>query len=137
MSKTKTGSNAQFTSAGKGLTVIGDHCYAYSGTFGLTQDSQTMLEFNTGKRYIIFDTYFTGPTSYSDPNSGREANFQISINGIVIAFAHTDTSEAYIQESARLRFLVPPLSLVKIEMDGNDTTGSYLSSVLMTGDVYG
>ena len=137
MSKTKSGTNAQFTSAGKGLTTIGNHAYAYSGTVPLTSSSQTMLEFNTGKKYIVFDTYFTGPTDFTDPNSGREANFQISINGIIIAFAHTDTSEGYILESARLRFLVPPLSLVKIEMDGNDASSAYLSSVMMTGVCYG
>ena len=53
MSKTKTGTNAQFTSAGKGLTVIGNHCYAYSGDVPIAQGATvTFFDFTTGKNYI-------------------------------------------------------------------------------------
>jgi len=36
MSKTKIGSNAIFSGPQKGLTVIEDHCYAYSGSKAAT-----------------------------------------------------------------------------------------------------
>ena len=136
MNKTKTGANAQFTSAGKGLTVIGEHCYAYSGEIGSSTSAITALEFTTGKGYTIFKSYFTGPLKFSDPNTGREANWQVSLNGIVVANIHTDTTEADITAQGELKFLVPPLTKVKIEVDANDTDAEYTNCVVLTGRIY-
>ena len=47
----KLGSNAIFTGTQKGLTVIGKHCYAYSGILNVDAEI-TFLEFST-KRNIL------------------------------------------------------------------------------------
>jgi hypothetical protein len=122
--------------AGLELNYIGNHCYAFSGEFGTSGVSQTTLEFTTGKEYIIFKAYFTGPLKFSDPNTGREANWQVSLNGIIIANIHTDTTEADITAQGELEFLVPPFTNVLIELDGNDTDAAYTSCVVLTGTVY-
>ena len=124
--------------AGTGLDLnyIGDHCFAYSGEFPTTTSAQTTLDFQTGNKYIIFDAYFTGPTQFSDPNTGREANWQVSLNGIVVATVHTDTSEGDVLTQPQLRFLAPPYTTVKIEVDGNDGASGYKNCVMLTGKLY-
>ena len=129
--------SASVASTGKGIRYIGEHAYAFSGEFNTTTSSQTVLEFTTGSGYIIFKAYFTGPTQFSDPTTGREANWQISLNDLVVATAHTDTSEADIILQAQLTFLVPPLTAVKIEVDGNDSAANMKNCCVLTGRVYG
>ena len=136
MAKTRIGSNAIFTGPQKGLSIVGEHCYAYSGEIGSNPSAITALEFTTGKGYTIFEAYFTGPLKFSDPNTGREANWQVSLNGIVVANIHTDTTEADITAQGELKFLVPPLTQVKIEVDANDTEANYTSCVVLTGRIY-
>jgi len=127
---------ASVASTGLGLRYIGEHVYAYN-TVDSNQIAQTVLEFTTGAGYILFEAYFTGPTKFEDPNTGREANWQISLNGTVIATAHTDTSESEIVQQGQLKFIAPPFTTVKIETDANDDTPVYLNSAVLTGRVYG
>jgi len=127
---------ATFLGPNLGLSIAGDHAYAYSGEFSTTTAAQTCLFFTTPKQYIMFEAYFTGPTQFTDPTAGREANWQVSLNGSVIATAHTDTSEGDIINQPQLKFLVPPLTTVKIEVDGNDSASLMMNCVILTGRVY-
>lgn len=128
---------ASVVQTGLGIRYVGEHAYAYN-TVESTQDAQTVLEFITGSGYIVFDAFFTGPTYFPDPNTGRETNWQISLNGTVIATAHTDTSEAYIVQQAQLKFIAPPFTAVKIECDANDAPANpYINAAVLTGRVYG
>jgi len=133
------------TGTGRGLPVTGPkiiytsdglRCYAYSGEFGTSGTSQTTISDTTKDAYILFKAYFTGPVKYSDPNTGREANWQVSLNGIVIGHVHTDTTEADITQQGELEFLVPPLTTLLIEVDGNDTASDYTNCVILTGRVF-
>jgi len=132
--------DASTASTGLGLRYIGSgetqHAYAFSGEFNTTSSSQIVLEFDTGSGFIIFEAYFTGPTQFSDPNTGREANWQISLNNTVIATAHTDTSEGDIIQQPQLKFLAPPFTLIKIEVDGNDSAALMKNCCVLIGRVY-
>ena len=55
MSRTKTGSNAQFTSAGKGLNSIGKHSYAYSGKVVVTNVLKRTIKLSNRKRLYSSD----------------------------------------------------------------------------------
>ena len=44
---------ATFLGPNKGLVTLGDHCYAYSGSFVASTTSTTRLLFTTGKYYIV------------------------------------------------------------------------------------
>jgi len=133
------------TGTGRGLAVTGPkfiytsdglHCYAYSGEFPTSTSSQTTINDTTKNAYIIFNVYFTGPTKYADPNTGRECNWQVSFNDIIIATAHTDTSEGDILRAPQLELLVPPLTTVKIEVDGNDGAADYKNCCILIGKVF-
>jgi len=78
MAKTRIGSNAIFTGPQKGITTIGEHCYAYSGATTITSGSYTdVLNFTTGKGYILADFQIT-----SDDTTGSDLYYSIEINGV-------------------------------------------------------
>ena len=135
MSKTKKGSNAQFTSAGKGLTVIGEHCYAYSGSVlatplasGLGQT--TLLDFNTGKAYMFVKlqpTYFTIGT-------GEDIYYGMYINGIQIRNEELNSSTAGTPYD-EINLIIPPLS--HFEVKSYPASADRNVGITLTGRVYG
>ena len=118
------------------FTPDNKHCFAYSGELASTTSAQTALEFGTNSEYIIFEAFFTGPIQFGDPNTGREANWQISLNDQVIALIRTDTSESDVKNQGYLKFVVPPFAILKIEVDTNDAA-AYQNCVLLTGQAFG
>ncbi len=129
MSGTFSGVNTlQFTPDNK-------HAYAYSGEIDSSQTATTALEFSNNSEYIIFEAFFNGPIKFSDPNTGREANWQISLNDQVIALIRCDSSESDINNTGYFKFIIPPFSTVKIEVDSNDDATDYKNCVLLTGKV--
>jgi len=128
---------ASVASTGKGIRYIGRHCYGFSGEIGCSTSPQTAFDFVSGSGYILFKATFTGPLLFSDPTTGREANWQISLNEIVVANSHTDTTSGNIIQQQHVTFLVPPLTKVKIELDCNDTEPTYVNCAVLIGRVYG
>ena len=133
MSETKIGSNAQFTSAGKGLSVIGNHCYAYSGDVSVSGSSTTMLEFTTGQEYIMSQIDLHGLFSQIGQN---QISIDVQINGVSIMHTYWDASiDSSVIDKASI-ILIPPLSSVVVtttQASGSDKT----MQVTLTGRVYG
>lgn len=137
MSKTKTGSNAQFTSAGKGLTVLGDYAYAYSGSITVNNDSVECLKFTTGNELIIAD--FSQSIDYTNIGGARFTGFTIKLNGIIIATNYEATDTAGKSENnnpSYYRFLIPPLSEV-ITIGSTDSAANNPFFHTIVGRVYG
>jgi hypothetical protein len=132
MSKTKIGSNAQFTSAGKGLTVIGSHCYAYSGEVSVTNSLTTLLSFQTGKEYIVA-SWFSG----FNETTGNDHEFRLYLNGIEVqAIIMADSSITYGRDLP-VPCIIPPLSLVEIKCINLSSSGPKGMWTSLTGRVYG
>ena len=126
-----------FTGPANSIEILENHAYAYSGTLASHTDPQTALEFTTGNYYWFAKFYFCGPTKFSDPNTGRESNWQVSLNGGVIAHAHNDTSEDQLTPSPSvLEILIPSYTVLKVEFDVNDESTSYVNSVVAVGRIY-
>ena len=130
MSKTKQSSNAQFTSAGKGLTVIGNHCYAYSGVINANGET-TYLDFTTGKGYIKSKIQ-----AVTDQANGDDFNIKFYINGIVVGVAHAFfySNSTYVVDP-KWDLIIPPLSHVKVTIENINNADEW--SVLLTGELYG
>ena len=111
MAKTRIGSNAIFTGPQtKGISYLGDRCYAYSGIITTSTSFQTFLEFNTGKEITEGTLQIT-----ADLNSLGSSflQSQVSINGIVISFS---SMERHNFDWEVTPLLLPPLSTVKVEV---------------------
>lgn len=131
MSKTKTGANAQFTSAGKGLTVIGKHAYAYSGILNIDNNLTTMLEFQTGKEYIVAKSQpFYHQTGDSD-------NFKYIwlFNGIEIQSVQLTHAVDYTPYD-EIHLIIPPLTLVEVKASNVSSGGARDIGVTLVGEIH-
>ena len=134
MSKTKKGSNAQFTSAGKGLTVIGNHCYGYSGDTPIPQGTTvTFFDFTTGKHYIkgLIQVGRNVKTS-------AEHEHKLYINGILVWYSKMDNSATVTNQTPNsdpLYVIIPPLSKVELTITSSDAVTSQKTATFI-GKVY-
>ena len=137
MSKTKIGSNAQYTSAGLGLTTIGKHCYAYSGEFTADTTSTTVLNFTTGKGYIVGTVRLSGMVDLGSPATGASVACRLKFNNISVIALHTEGSEKDMAFSDVADIVIPPLTNVTAIVDSNTTSANVDGTVSIIGEVYG
>ena len=116
MKKTKLGSNATFNSTQLGVTVIGEHAYAYN-TAVASSTASTILSFTTGKYYI-------------------HGTLDLKLNGTTVIILKTETEVEDMPTSVRCPILIPPLTTVTAEIDCNADEASQIATVVLTGRVY-
>jgi len=121
---------ATFLGTQKGVSLIKDHCYAYSGIVSVTDSETTLLEFNTG------DNYYVGQYQ---PNyetlSGDDFKFLVYLNEILISSLQISASRDFTPYE-EIELVIPPLTTVKIT--AQNETGSTATDILalFTGRVY-
>jgi len=131
MARTKIGSNAQFSGVGKGLTIIGSHCHGYSGEESVGSSNVNLLEFNTGKGYIVAKVQFSSTQSHTD-----NIQYQIRFNNItVFSYLITDAT-AYTDPDNPIRLVIPPLTYVLCMAKNISSGTTYTQNVALTGRVY-
>jgi len=127
MAKEAIGSNAIFTGPQQGLTIIGKHCYAYSGHMDISVE-QTMLDFQTAKEYIKGKFEFNADFG---TGGGATVRVQIYMNDILIT-EERDTSNDWHTGDNEFHFVIPPLTRMTVKIVG----GSQDANVNFTGKVY-
>jgi len=132
MAKERIGSNAIFTGPQQGLTVIGDHCYAYSGTTTVTNTVNTVLEFNSGKEYLKVKIAF-----YSNGISNDDYNQIIYLNGnAVVSQTVPQTYQSTATGYQPIDLVITPNTHVKITLANVTDTSSNIWTTVLTGRVY-
>ena len=131
MAKEKIGSNATFTGLSNSLSYVGDHVYAYNAGAFAGNDT-VILEFDTGKGYIIIDIY-AGVDAYD----GDDMDVGIDLNGVRVM----DNRSAVIGTNGMVsglhyRILVPPLTHCAVSMENKTDTSSYNGYVMVSGRHY-
>jgi len=123
---------ATFLGASKGLSILGEHAYAYSGSIiNGVGETDTLLEFDTPKLYMItkFEVGFGGAKSNDD------SRVEIALNGVdVVANQYNNTYE--VADTRVFNLLLPPLTKVKaqvVKLSGTDDNPVFL---WMSGRVY-
>lgn len=129
MAKVKLGSNATYSGNQKGLTIVGEHCYALSGT-QTVQASVTVLEFTTGKYYVV---------GFLDSFMGEgDTNFQETImtfNGAEVVNNFIEhSSGAHNSMRVPIHIVIPPLTAVTVALRFGAETDQ--ASAQITGRVY-
>jgi len=134
MAKTRIGANAIFSGPQKGLTTIGEHCYAYSGAVSNDGGNETtLLEFNTGKGYI------KGIIQTGTSHTGDHADtfrFRVYFNGQVVYDFLDDAGQYYVDPHIPIRIIIPPLTLVKVTGDNTASTAVKIIEANVIGRVY-
>jgi len=130
MAKEAKGSNATFTGSNKGLTIIGDHAYAFSGDIlaGSTgQAATTMLEFQSPKGYI------KGVLSFCEENIAADnVFFRVFLNNVSVINVAYDGSPPY--TNINYPILIPPNTLVTVKW--GCSTNDEIGTAWFTGKVY-
>lgn len=130
MAKTELGSNAQYTGNGKGLTVIGRHCYAYN-FFSIDDTTIDYFDFSTGKRYIVAKLI-----GGRNMKSAAECTVLITFNGVSIFKTKWDNGTSGTNNnpmSSATPFIIPPLTRVKVTLT-TDTQDEI--SMGITGELF-
>jgi len=134
MANTRIGSNAIFTGPQKGLTTIGEHCYAYSGDVTTTSLAATLLDFTTGKGYIYVKTLKMNITDLTV--DGTNYSFTVKFNGQVILteFYTQPFTGRHPVDSDNYYLIIPPLTHVTV--DFLSSSGDKSSCATLVGRVY-
>jgi len=132
MAKTKIGSNATFSGTQKGLTVLGDHCMAYSGEYSVDNTETFLLDFfSPGKRYIIGEVQLG-----SKANEDEDYAFKIYFNGLIVFSAAFSNQGQHNIGSWPIPIMIPPATEVKMSLDNISDTDSRVWTVHLVGRVY-
>jgi len=123
---------ATFLGPQLGLTVIGDHCLAFSGliasTNGTIGSAPTMLDFATGDKFLRIKVYYTDTET---SNYTRYIRFLIN-NNIVMDWA-SDGAPPLSTDSA-WQFIIPPFSRFEALANINGVTDNM--GLMLNGTVH-
>ena len=127
---------ATFLGPNKGLSVIGSHSYAYSGSITADVTGIVALLFESGKGYHVGSFSFSGVMDENDPSVGLRGTCVIEFNGNVILTSLADQDTGNMVSPSLMPAIIPPLTTVKVTVYANSTTADYDSTVGWTGRVY-
>ena len=123
---------ATFLGPQKGLSIVGDHCYAFTGVVETTAAFQTFLDFQSpGKRYIKahLDVLW-------GEFSGDSIEWNLLMNGVEVMDALNTHTANYYFPITHTDFIIPPSTHVVWRIINNSgSTGRNVSAVLR-GRVY-
>jgi len=122
MAKTKIGTNAQFSGTQLGLSIISNHCYAYSGSVenaaGGSGGPSTMLEFSTGADLIDAKLFFG--VAFAGAN---DTYLFIDMNGQrIMGVTYIETGGLNNLTGNPIEFLIPPYSTVQVSWSIDSVT---------------
>jgi len=127
---------ATFLGTQKGLSVIGSHCYAYSGLSASSTTEKNVLEFNSGDDYIVGAFTFTGGATLTTVTSGNTSVWRITLNGELIALVKTETTNEDMPSSEIFKIVLPPLTYIQIGLISDQNDGAMFNSASLTGRIY-
>jgi len=120
---------ATFLAPNKGLSIVGNHAYSYSGVVGITDSETTMNEFTTGNYYLKG----TIQISYLELTS-IDINYRIYLNGLVVqGYLAYETAGASEPDNL-IPLIIPPNTSCKIA--GTAANGSPDHCATFVGRVY-
>ena len=127
------GYGPQFTaSTGLTLNYIGKHCYASSGIVSVDDTETFMLDFKTGKGYIVCKIQFNLPAI-----TGDDYLYQVYFNGTVVqSYNSQEALGTGSKPSTVIRLIIPPLTHVQCSADNVADSSPNDNIVALIGRVY-
>jgi hypothetical protein len=128
------GSNPAGT--GTSLNYIGNHAYAYSGTFTGSSTDQTVLDFSTGSEYLVGELQVNAPVDDDATEVGSTLVARISFNNEEIALLKCESATADTPSSERMKMLIPAYTRVTVIFDNNNTQADQYQTCTFVGRIY-
>jgi len=126
---------ATFLGPQLGLSVVGEHAYAYSGVVNIGNSETEMLNFQSENNYMVCGWFANFNQLTSDPLASEDFRFVLYLNGLQIAMMETADSQQASRATVQ-DIIIPPNTNVKVT--GRNYTGSNTEpcGVVITGRVY-
>jgi hypothetical protein len=130
--KVQLGSNSTFTTAGKSLTIIGDHCYAYSGIRQVSSTELDLLDFTTGKEYIEAKLNVTnsGNLSFDEDYYFRVYFNEIEVYAVLLEQPKVMNTSPYVP------LLIPSNTSVRVTADNVSDSDTRKISCQLIGKLH-
>jgi len=131
--------SASIASTGFGIRYVGNYAYAYSGTFSASVSSQTCLEFTTGSGIIVGQFFMSGGVNYAAGNlgDGQVTGYRLSLNGEIASIVKIASITESMPTIAKEKVILPPFTLVQLEILSSADSAGQLSTCSFAGRVYG
>ena len=119
-----------FTGPAEALEIVGDHCYAYSGSVEIQTSETDFLNFTTGNYYSVVKIQVD-----STAGSGNNMDFIAKMNGAIIVENEIAADfQVYPAFSNALELIIPPYTEVQIA--GAVATAAKRWTLVLTGRIY-
>ena len=122
---------APFLGPNKGLSIAGDHAYAYSGVISVTNTELSMLQFSTGNGYIRAIIQFNGGASGGGDNYAYRIKYDSQIVQEYVTNNNTDDAP-----NQKLNLIIPPFTNVECTAQNVSDTSGNDQIVSLSGRVY-
>ena len=123
---------ATFLGTQKGLSIAGDHCFAYSGIINDASSGSaatTMVKFTTGKYLSVVVCY-----DFTDSGGNTDRYFSVTMNGAIVYQGQYDDLPAKVEGGGPwAAFVIPWNTLFEIKWGASASRNATLS---LTGRVY-
>jgi len=123
---------ATFLGPNKGLSIVGDHFYSYSGAIedaGSGSAATTTTKFTTGKYLCV------GKINWATNSQGADTiYFEVFMNGTQVIQLQWDGSPA-LESNPPFNLVIPPNTVVEVKWGMASGTTKEMCT-LMTGQVY-
>jgi len=124
--------NYEFTSASStSLNYIGNKMYGYTGAVGVDNSVTTVAEWQTGADTIEAQLQLL----YVQVSSNDQMEWQVLLNGILIAGAKDHGPAYYIEFNYPLSLIIPPRSTLKITAVNVSSSTSRNMGASITGTI--
>ena len=120
-----------FLGPNKGLSILGNHAYAYSGTIASDNNETVMLKFTTGNLYIVAKIQFFELTISND-----NIEHAVSINSEKVLRVLSSQTVGTSEPDPWLPVIIPPYSSIEVTAKNAQGSGYLDSIVTLTGRVY-
>jgi len=127
--------SASIASTGKGLRLVANYAYAYSGLVDVDNNETTLLDFNSGSGIIAgkFQFFYASSATHAYRYIVYFNNLEV-INYRV--FGSTDSNGEH-QLPSSIPIVIPPLTIVKATAENIGDTSSNNQIGNLVGRVYG
>jgi len=123
---------ATFLGPQLGLTIVGDHAFAYANASASTS-SATVLDFQTpGKAYVDGRIELNPQVEYANGATGV-ARIRIKFNGSIVGLLITEATDFYRNS---MSLVIPPLTRVTVELISGEDTAAEIITIGFTARVY-
>ena len=127
---------ATFLGPNQGLSVLGEHCYAYCGAFPTQSSTVTRLLFHTGNYYIVGTIRLAGMIDTATASNGRIATMTVKFNDQVVLLSKTAAAEEDMPSADVVPIVIPPNTKVEVLQDGSDDEAAIYGTINLTGRIY-